>query len=95
MTSCRTSIALALCALLGACAISTPGSQATVKGQSDCVAAAARRFQVPADQIQVDNSGVTVSGDVYEVQLRHTATGRRAKCTVDQNGIVLGVIELR
>ena len=87
--------AAALSTLLAACAISTPGSQATAKGQQDCVAAAARRFQQPPDSFVVEGSGVTTAAEIYEVRLRNTRTGRHAKCTVDQNGIVTGVTEVR
>jgi len=85
----------ALLALLAGCTISTPGSQATAQGQKDCVMAAARRFKEPAESFIVEGSAVTTSADIYEVRLRNTATGRRAKCTVDQNGNISGVIELR
>ncbi|WP_093380560.1 hypothetical protein [Variovorax sp. OV329] len=85
----------ALCGLLAACAISTPGSQAPAKGQQDCVSAAARRFQQPPDSFVVESSGVTTAAEIYEVRLRNTSTGRLSKCTVDQNGTVTGVIELR
>ena len=95
MKPCPIPCALALCALLAACTISTPGSQATPKGQADCVAAAARHFKVSSDNIRVDGSQMSTSSDIYDVLLSNATTGRRAKCTVDQNGIVLGVIELR
>ena len=85
----------ALLALLAGCTISTPGSQATAQGQKDCVGAAARRFKQPAENFVVEGSAVTTSADVYEVRLRNTATNSRAKCTVDQNGNIMGVIELR
>ena len=87
--------AAALCLLLGACAISTPGSQAPDQGQKDCVSAAARRFKQPPETFVVEGSGVTTAAEMYEVRLRNTSTGRQAKCTVDQNGAVMGVIELR
>lgn len=87
--------ASALCSLLAACTISTPGSQATAQGQKDCVSAAARRFQQPPESFIVEGSAVTTAAEIYEVRLRNTSTGHRAKCTVDQNGIVTGVIELR
>lgn len=87
--------ASALCSLLAACTISTPGSQATAQGQKDCVSAAARRFQQPPESFIVEGSAVTTAAEIYEVRLRNTSTGRRAKCTVDQNGNVSGVIELR
>ncbi|MBS0454943.1 MAG: hypothetical protein JSS14_26900 [Proteobacteria bacterium] len=85
----------ALLVLLAGCAISTPGSQATAQGQKDCVLAAARRFKQPPESYVIEGSGVTTSADIYEVRLRNTATGARAKCTVDQNGTIMGVIELR
>ena len=84
-----------LLGLLSACAISTPGSQAPAQGQKDCVSAAARRFQQAPESFVVEGSGVTTAAEIYEVRLRNTVTGRRAKCTVDQNGTVSGVIELR
>jgi hypothetical protein len=88
--------ALALCSVLAACnAVPTAGSSATPKGQADCIAAAARRHNAPADQFKVLDSEMTMSSDVYEVHLRNSVTGRRSKCTVDQNGIVTGVIDLR
>jgi len=89
------SSALTLCGLLAACNIPTAGSQATGKGQGDCIAAAARYTKLPADQFKVDSSQVGLSADVYVTMLSNTATGRRYKCNVDQNGIVSGVIELR
>ena len=86
--------ASALFGLLAACSISTPGSQATAQGQKDCVLAAARRFKEPAESFIVEGSAVTTGADIYEVRLRNTSTGRRAKCTVNQNGTIMGVIEL-
>jgi hypothetical protein len=85
----------ALCCLLAACTVSTPGSQATPQGQNDCAAAAARRFKQPANAFRTDGSAITTSADVYEVRLTNTSTGQRVKCTVDQNGIVTDLIELR
>ena len=87
--------AAALSCLLSACAISTPGSQAPAQGQRDCVSAAARRFQQPPETFVVEGSAVTTSAEIFEVRLRNTSTGRQSKCTVDQNGTVTGVIELR
>ncbi|HYP86174.1 hypothetical protein [Variovorax sp.] len=80
---------------LSGCAISTPGSQAPAQGQADCAAAAARRFHVPVDSIQVLGSQVGTSATLYQVDLRHAPSGRQAKCTVDQNGTVTGVVEVR
>ncbi|MBS0342634.1 MAG: hypothetical protein JSS56_19130 [Proteobacteria bacterium] len=85
----------AMLALLAGCAISTPGSQATEQGQKDCVSAAARRFKQAPETFVVEGSAVTTAAEMYEVRLRNTATGTRAKCTVDQNGTIMGVIELR
>ena len=90
-----TTAAAALSCLLTACAISTPGSQAPAKGQQDCVSAAARRFKEPPESFVVESSAVTTAAEIYEVRLRNTSTGRLSKCTVDQNGTVTGVIELR
>ena len=90
-----TTTTAALCCLLAACTVSTPGSQATPQGQNDCAAAAARRFKQPADTFRVDGSAITTSADLYEVRLTNTSTGRRLKCTVDQNGIATDLIELR
>ena len=87
--------ASALLSLLSACAISTPGSQAPAQGQKDCVSAAARRFHQPPESFVVEGSAVTTAAEIYEVRLSNTVTGRRVKCTVDQNGTVTGVIELR
>lgn len=84
-----------LSCLLAACSISTPGSQAPVKGQQDCVSAAARRFKEPPESFVIEGSAVTTAAEIYEVRLRNTSTGRLSKCTVDQNGTVTGVIELR
>lgn len=88
-------IASALFGLLAGCAVSTPGSQATAQGQKDCVSAAARRFKQPPESFVVDGSAVTTAAEVYEVRLRNTATGQRVKCSVDQNGTVMGVVDLR
>ena len=85
----------AVLGLLAACTIGTPGSQAPAQGQKDCVSAAARRFHQPPESFVVEGSGVTTAAEIYEVRLRNTSTGRRAKCTVDQIGNVSGVIELR
>lgn len=85
----------ALLALLAGCTVSTPGSQATAQGQKDCVTAAARRYKQPPESFVVEGSAVTTAAEVYEVRLRNTATGQRAKCSVDQNGTVMGVIDLR
>lgn len=87
--------AASLCLILGACAVSTPGSQAPAKGQQDCVNASARRFQQPPGNFVVEGSGVGMAAEVYEVRLRNTSTGRPIKCTVDENGNVTGVVELR
>ena len=84
-----------LCSLVGACAISTPGSQATAQGQKDCVSAAARRFHQPPESFVIEGSGVGVAAEIYEVRMRNTSTNRQIKCTVDQNGTITGVIELR
>lgn len=43
----------------------------------------------------VEGSGVGVAAEIYEVRMRNTATNRQLKCTVDQNGTITGVIELR
>ena len=90
-----TTMTAALCCLLAACTVSTPGSQATPQGQDDCAAAAARRFKQPAGSFRTRGSAITTSADVYEVRLTNTSDGRRVKCTVDQNGIVTDLIELR
>lgn len=95
MRLCQLTTALGLGLLLGACAISTPGSQAPAKAQQDCVNAAARRFQQPPASFVIEGSGNTTAAELYDVRLRNTATGRLSKCTVDQNGNVTGVIELR
>ena len=47
------------------------------------------------DAFRTDGSAITTSADVYEVRLTNTSTGQRVKCTVDQNGIVTDLIELR
>ena len=91
----RSLIPLAAAVLASACTTMTPGSQAPVQGQSDCVKAAARYYKVPAETIEVVSSQVGMAATLYEVTLRHGPSGRQAKCTVDQNGTVTGVAPIR
>lgn len=84
-----------LCGLVAACTIGTPGSQAPAQGQKGCVSAAARRFHQPPENFVVEGSGVGVAAEIYEVRMRNTSTNRQLKCTVDQNGTITGVVELR
>ena len=84
-----------LCGLAAACTISTPGSQAPAQGQKDCVSAAARRFHQPPESFIVEGSAVGAAAEIYEVRMRNTSNNRQLKCTVDQNGTITGVIELR
>ena len=95
MHAIRSLITLAAVTLVSACTMPTTGSQAPVQGQSDCVKAAARYYKVPAESIEVVSSQVGLSATLYEVTLRHTPSGRQAKCTVDQNGTVTGVAPIR
>jgi len=88
-------IALAASALLSACTMMTPGSQAPPAGQAACIAAAARYYKVAPETIAVASSQLGMSATLYEVTLRHGPSGRQAKCTVDQNGTVTGVAPIR
>jgi len=88
-------VLLASAAALAACTTLTPGSQATPQAQADCVAAAARYFKLPATGIQVASSQMSdTSSQLFDVDL-NLPGGRRARCSVDTNGAVQGVLERR
>ena len=57
-----------------------------------CVAAAARSWKVPAKDI-VHDAGVSQREGVYAVSVSLGAKGHHARCSVDQNGNVLGLAQ--
>lgn len=87
--------ALLAAALLGACsttALKIGG--APDKARTDCIAAAARQYGVPRDNLAITSASSPRDG-LYEIRIASTDGRRQLVCNADDNGAVLGIVNAR
>lgn len=90
----KTLSAFTAAALLSACGTALKIGGAPEVAKTNCVNAVARRFDMPPGAMVIVSSAATRDG-LYEIRIDSRDGRRHARCEVDENGAVLGVLEAR